>query len=90
MRGKKPCSAILVIQRVTQEEERGEESSEKGDDAYVVCDEENALNVIWRVRAFFKKRSFLNLWEIDSKIRKELWREEPCIALFMGREKRVA
>lgn len=53
MRGKKPCSAILVIQCVTQEEERGEESSEKGDDAYVVCDEENALNVIWRVRAFF-------------------------------------
>ncbi|WP_254492401.1 hypothetical protein [Bartonella sp. B1099] len=33
--GKKPCSAILVIQRVTQEEERVEESSdEEGDDAH--------------------------------------------------------
>ncbi|UNF40254.1 hypothetical protein MNL09_07385 [Bartonella krasnovii] len=59
--GKKPCSAILVIQRVTQEEERGEESSEKGDDAYVVCDEENALNVIWRVRAFLKNALFKSL-----------------------------
>ncbi|EJF82503.1 hypothetical protein MCU_01426 [Bartonella elizabethae Re6043vi] len=33
--GEKPCSAILVIQRVTQEEERVEESSDKeGDDAH--------------------------------------------------------
>ncbi|UNF41919.1 hypothetical protein MNL01_07295 [Bartonella krasnovii] len=47
-----------MIQRVTQEEERGEESSEKGDDAYVVCDEENALNVIWRVRALERRAMY--------------------------------